>query len=237
MKLRIIASCIIIVALMLSSCNMMKKDVSLNTETDTISYLLGNNIGTNIAQEGLDTVLDLELIARGIQDAVDSADLPIDQMQAQMIIQTYFMKRQQQQIERMYGHNKTEANEFLSQNRNRPEVTELPNGLQYEILVEGKGPKPAQGDKVTTNYTGTFLDGTKFDSSFDRNEPFTFMVGGRVIPAWNEVIKLMSVGAKYKIWAPYQLAYGDRGYGNIEPFKMLIFEMELLSIEPKEEQK
>ena len=234
MKLRSIIALLALVTVIMSSCDSLQKDVSLKTETDTISYLIGNNIGSSLLQDRLDTVLDLNIIAKGIQDAVDSVDLPVDKMQAQMMMQAYFMKRQQAQLEKEYGHNKVEANEFLSQNKNRPGVTELPSGLQYEVLVEGSGPSPKSGDKVKAHYTGTLLDGTKFDSSYDRGEAFEFNVDGRVIPGWNEIIKYMKVGSKYKIWVPSHLGYGDRGYGNIEPFKMLIFELELIDFTPKE---
>ena len=119
---------------------------------------------------------------------------------------------------------------FLKKNGERAEVTTLKSGLQYEVIKEGDGPSPKATDKVTTHYHGTLIDGTVFDSSVQRNEPATFPVNG-VIPGWVEALQLMKVGSKWRLFVPYNLAYGERGAGQaIKPFSTLIFEVELLKI-------
>lgn len=130
-----------------------------------------------------------------------------------------------------FGDKKREGEEFLASNKLREGVNVTESGLQYEVLAEGKGPKPTTEDKVKVHYVGTLIDGTKFDSSYDRKEPAVFGVT-QVIKGWTEGLQLMNVGSKYKFFIPYELGYGERGAGqNIPPFATLIFEVELLSIE------
>ncbi len=119
--------------------------------------------------------------------------------------------------------------QFLSENGKRSEVITLLSGLQYEILQEGEGQKPALTSRVTTHYHGTLIDGTVFDSSVDRGMPATFPVNG-VIKGWTEALQLMPVGSKWKLYIPYHLAYGEKGNSSIKPFSTLIFEVELLDI-------
>jgi FKBP-type peptidyl-prolyl cis-trans isomerase FklB len=123
-----------------------------------------------------------------------------------------------------------DGKKFLADNSKRENVITLPSGLQYEIMKAGEGPKPNLEDKVTTNYHGTLIDGTVFDSSVDRGEPASFPVNG-VIKGWTEALQLMPVGSKWKLFVPYDLAYGERGTGpQIGPYTTLIFEVELISI-------
>jgi len=150
----------------------------------------------------------------------------ISDNQAQAIINSYFSKKQKKESESMIEKG---AN-FLQENAKREGVTTLPSGLQYEIISEGTGPKPTLEDNVTTHYHGTLIDGTVFDSSVDRGEPASFPVGG-VIKGWTEALQLMSVGSKWKLYVPYDLAYGERGArAQIGPYSTLIFEVELISI-------
>ncbi|MCL4167424.1 UNVERIFIED_CONTAM: hypothetical protein GTU68_026282 [Idotea baltica] len=124
--------------------------------------------------------------------------------------------------------NKVAGEEFLAKNGTRAEVTTLPSGLQYEVLTEGEGAKPTINSTVTVHYHGTLIDGKVFDSSVDRGEPISFPLRN-VIQAWQEGVPLMSVGSKYRLFCPYDLAYGDRGAGPlIKPFSALIFDVELL---------
>ena len=123
-----------------------------------------------------------------------------------------------------------EGEAFLAENAKRPEVTTLPSGLQYEIVKEGNGEKPTMMNSVLAHYHGTLINGTVFDSSVDRGEPTEFPVGG-VIAGWTEALQLMPVGSKWKLYVPYNLAYGERGAGaNIKPYSTLIFDVELLKI-------
>ncbi len=201
---------------------------TLNNEMDSVSYAIGVNIGTNFKnQEGLETV-NLEAVFQGVKDANGGAGLMMDEQMAGMYVQSYFQKVQNRQFEK----NITEGQNFLAQNGQRAEVTTLPSGLQYEVMNEGTGAKPTATDNVTTHYHGTLIDGTVFDSSVDRGQPASFNVSG-VIPGWTEALQLMSVGSKWKLYVPSELAYGanPRPGGPIQPHMMLIFEVELLSID------
>ncbi len=111
-------------------------------------------------------------------------------------------------------------------------VTTTESGLQYKVITEGTGVKPTEGESVTVHYTGTLTDGTKFDSSVDRNEPFEFQVGQGVIKGWSEIIKEMPVGSKWTVYIPYDLAYGNADRGAIKPYSNLIFDIELISVKP-----
>ncbi|MBR1808380.1 MAG: FKBP-type peptidyl-prolyl cis-trans isomerase [Paludibacteraceae bacterium] len=129
-----------------------------------------------------------------------------------------------------YGDTQAEGELFLEENKKRPEVTTTESGLQYEVLKQGKGKKPAATDKVKVHYHGTLTDGTVFDSSVDRGEPAEFYLN-QVIAGWTEGLQLMPVGSKYKFYIPQELGYGSRAAGSIPPYSALIFEVELLSIE------
>ena len=141
-------------------------------------------------------------------------------------INSYFSKKQKKESESMIE----DGANYLQENAKREGVTTLPSGLQYEVINDGTGPMPTIEDNVTTHYHGTLIDGTVFDSSVDRGEPASFPVGG-VIKGWTEALQLMSVGSKWKLYVPYDLAYGERGAGaQIGPYSTLIFEVELISI-------
>ena len=171
--------------------------------------------------------INLNNFEAGIKDVLEKdVEAKISDNQAQAIIQSYFTKKQQQQSESVIE----EGINFLRENGKREGVTTLASGLQYEVISNGTGPKPTIEDNVTTHYHGTLIDGTVFDSSVDRGEPASFPVGG-VIKGWTEALQLMSVGSKWKLYVPYDLAYGERGAGpQIGPYSTLIFDVELISI-------
>ena len=146
------------------------------------------------------------------------------------MIAEYFAEIRQKELMARFGDNKREGEEFLAKNKANSDVVTTESGLQYTILKEGKGPKPTINSMVKVHYTGTLLDGTVFDSSVERNEPAVFGVG-QVIPGWVEALQLMSVGSKWKLFIPQELAYGENGAGQIKPFSVLVFEVELLEIE------
>lgn len=190
-----------------------------------ISYALGLNIGNNLQNAGIKD-LELEAFFKGIQDVLTNKPQDISNQEAQNILNEYFSnlekERSQSQIK--------EGAEFLAQNAKRAEVTTLPSGLQYEILVAGNGPKPTLSQNVVCHYHGTLIDGTVFDSSVLRNEPATFGVG-QVIKGWVEALQLMKVGSKWKLYVPAELAYGSQQVGqHIAPYSTLIFEVELIGI-------
>lgn len=212
----------------------------LKTDKDKRSYAVGLNIGKKVASElkegGVD--LDSAILARGIRDSLTEGKplLTEQEVQAELkTLETELRGKAQAQFEAMSAANQKEGDEFLSANKSKEGVVALPSGLQYKILKAGTGVKPAATDKVVCNYRGTLISGAEFDSSYKRGEPVTFPVNG-VIKGWTEALQLMPVGSKWQLFVPPDLAYGDRGAGQeIGPKSTLIFEVELLSIAPKNE--
>ena len=197
----------------------------LKNEIDSVSYSLGVNIGENIKAQFPN--LDLKNFEVGIEDVLNDKKQPkVEGADAQKIIQDYFTK-----VQAKANEEKIEAGKkFLEENSKRDEVITLESGLQCEVLKAGEGAKPTPNDQVTTHYHGTLIDGTVFDSSVERGEPATFPVSG-VIKGWTEALQLMSVGAKWRLYVPSNLAYGERGAGaQIGPHTTLIFDVELLKI-------
>jgi FKBP-type peptidyl-prolyl cis-trans isomerase FklB len=202
------------------------KEVNLENELDSVSYSLGVNIGENINKQFEEYSLD-NFVA-GMKGVLNNEEEPkISGEQATAIIQGYFTKKHGQESESMIE----EGRKFLETNASKEGVTVLESGLQYEVLAQGDGINmPKLEDNVTTHYHGTLMDGTVFDSSVDRGEPASFPVNG-VIKGWTEALQLMSVGSKWKLYVPYDLAYGERGAGpQIGPYSTLVFEVELISI-------
>jgi len=192
---------------------------------DSLSYQIGVIIGQNIRENGFDS-LDYESFLRGVSDYLEGKASEATLERAQQQVHQYLQQRQQEhfrdKIER--------AETFFQQNAERPEVHVLPSGVQYEILRQGDGPTPQLTDKVRVHYRGTLLDGTVFDSSYDRGQPIEFPLN-QVIKGWQDALQHMPVGSKWKLYIPYQLGYGERGAGNvIGPYEPLIFEVELLDI-------
>jgi FKBP-type peptidyl-prolyl cis-trans isomerase len=211
----------------ISSCQQDVGKVSLKTEHDTVSYIIGHNIGTNLAGSPM-TEVNVQAIAAGMAAAMDEEELFMDPQMANMLVQEYMQKLESAGTE----DNLAVGVEFLEENKNRMGVTTTESGLQYEILVEGNGPKPTETSNVTVHYHGTLIDGTVFDSSVERGEPAQFGVT-QVIPGWTEALMLMPTGSKWKVFLPTEIAYGanPRPGGPIESNMALIFEIELISID------
>lgn len=196
-----------------------------NSEMQKVSYSLGVSIATNVKKQGLESV-DYQSIADAFKDVFENNKLQISENEANIILQDHFGKLSNQKKQENIEAGKS----FLEENAKRDGVTTTASGLQYEIIKQGTGDSPKETDKVTVHYHGTLIDGTVFDSSMDRGESATFPVNG-VIPGWVEALQLMNVGAKYKLFIPSNLAYGERGAGGaIGPNSTLIFEVELISI-------
>lgn len=197
----------------------------INNEIDSVSYSLGVNIGENIKTQFPN--IDLKNFEAAIKDVLDNSKEPIiSGADAQKTIQEYFTKQQAKASESVVE----EGTKFLAENSKKENVVTLESGLQYEVIKSGDGAKPALDAQVTTHYHGTLIDGTVFDSSVERGEPASFPVSG-VIKGWTEALQLMNVGSKWRLFVPYDLAYGERGAGpQIGPFTTLIFEVELISI-------
>ena len=197
----------------------------LKSKIDSVSYFLGSSIGENMKSQDMGE-MNIDAYIRGLRDAMEGDSIMIDKQAGQMMVRTYMKDKQDQAAE----GNLKEAEDFLAENKKKEGVKTTDSGLQYKVLKEGDGPKPSKDDRVEAHYEGTLPDGTVFDSSYERGKPFTTPVG-RVIPGWTEVLQMMPVGSKYRIWLHPDLAYGKRGAGqDIGPNQLLIFEMELLDI-------
>jgi FKBP-type peptidyl-prolyl cis-trans isomerase len=206
----------------------------LKTQKDKVSYAIGLNIGKSLRKDSVE--VDPAIFARGVKDALTGAKalLTDDELKAVLTtLQGDLQKRQEETMRQAGEINKKAGDAFLAENKAKPGVVTLPDGLQYKVLTEGTGPKPAATDSVVCNYRGTLIDGTEFDSSYKRGQPATFPVD-HVIKGWTEAVQLMPVGSKWQLFVPAELAYGNRGAGpQIGPNSTLIFEVELLSIQDK----
>ena len=216
---KIILSLILILGITITNAQ------NFNTEMEKVSYSLGVNVAKSVKNQGL-TSIDSDAIAQAFTDVFEGNDLKISEQESNVILQDFFGKL----AKKAQSANVEAGQKFLSENAKRNGVVTTKSGLQYEVLVEGTGVSPKENDKVTVHYHGTLIDGTVFDSSVDRGKPATFPVNG-VIPGWVEALQLMNQGAKYKLFIPSELAYGERGAGgSIGPNATLIFEVELISI-------
>jgi FKBP-type peptidyl-prolyl cis-trans isomerase FklB len=199
--------------------------VVLKTTQDSLSYAIGLSVANFYKQQNI-TNINTALVTRAINDVNKKAKLALDDQQAQACIVNYMQKSQSEKA----SGNKKLGQDFLAANMKKPGVATTPSGLQYQILKEGTGPKPALTDMVRVHYHGTLIDGRVFDSSVDRGQPIELTVNG-VIPGWTEALQLMPVGSKWKLFVPANLAYGDRQAGQmIAPGSTLIFDVELLDI-------
>ena len=200
---------------------------------DKLSYALGLGIGQQLKQMGLKDVLVMDDFAQSITDVLEDNELKIKNSEAQTIVNDFFVKQEAKMSAENAERGKKALEEgkvFLMNNANKPGVVTTESGLQYEVLVEGNGKKPKATDKVRCHYEGTLIDGTVFDSSYQRNEPAVFGLN-QVITGWTEGVQLMSEGAKYRFYIPYRLAYGESGAGGmIPPFATLIFDVELIEV-------
>jgi FKBP-type peptidyl-prolyl cis-trans isomerase FklB len=211
--------------------------LTLKTQKDKASYAIGLNIGKSMHKDSVD--VDTSILLRGLKDGLAGAKplLTDDEARAAMVTLQADMRKKQEEKMLVQGEaNKKDGETFLAENKTKDGVVALPSGLQYKILKEGTGPKPIASDTVVCNYKGTLLDNTEFDSSYKRGQPATFPVGG-VIKGWTEALQLMPVGSKWQLFIPSELAYGARGGpgGGIGPNATLVFEVELMSIQPKAE--
>jgi FKBP-type peptidyl-prolyl cis-trans isomerase FklB len=203
------------------------------TPQEKTGYAIGMQIGTGIRKQGID--IDAASFAKGFADAFSGGKtlLTEDEMRSVLTAaQAEFRARQEALREEKAKAAQKAGDDFLAANKTKEGVVTLPDGLEYKILKAGEGKKPDGDDTVTCNYRGTLIDGTEFDSSDKHNGPASFNVKG-VIPGWTEALQLMPVGSKWQLFLPSQLAYGERGAGDIPPNSTLIFEVELLSIADK----
>ena len=225
MKLRMLVTVIGVVFLATQLCAQ-----DLKSQKEKVSYIIGMDIGKNLKSQSLD--IDQAALAKGIKDALlgGKSSLTDEEIRQTMAA---FQKEMIAKRQALGEKNKKEGESFLAENKKKQGVITLPSGLPYKVVTAGKGKKPKPTDTVTVQYQGTLIDGTEFDSSYRRGQPATFPVNG-VIPGWTEALGLMQEGAKWQIFVPSNLAYGEKGAGGqIGPNATLIFEVELLSIQEK----
>ena len=203
----------------------------LKTDKEKISYSIGMDIGGNLKRGSVE--VDPDLLARGLKDSYGGGKTMLTEDQARQAIadfQKALMAKQAENMKILAEKNKADGEKFLAENAKKEGVKVLTSGIQYKELTPGTGKSPKSTDTVTTHYKGTLIDGAEFDSSYKRGEPATFPVSG-VIPGWTEALQLMKEGAKWQLFVPPKLAYGEKGAGQvIGPNATLIFEVELLTV-------
>ncbi len=218
-----------IISLGLASVVMAEGTNLLSDQKSRVSYAIGMMLGHNWQQQGLEVNPDIAV--RAIKDVQAGGTTLLTQEEMQQTLTSFqqeFRAIQQKKKAELGSKNKADGEAFLAANKGQPGVETLPDGLQYIVLTKGTGATPAASDTVTVNYRGTLIDGTEFDSSYKRGEPASFPVGG-VIRGWTEALQKMTVGSKWKLFIPSELAYGENGQRTIPPNSTLIFEVELLS--------
>ena len=239
--------------LSLSACKPENKEEAAKTETDApaaaaedapiipdiagletgkkqVSYMIGQDMGKSLSV--IKDEIDLEVLSQAIADQFAGKESKLTAEQALKVQETFTAKLQAKQAAEAAAaavKGKEEGAAFLAANKDKPGVTTTESGLQYQVVRAGNGPKPTAADVVRVHYKGTLLDGTTFDSSYDRGEPAEFGLA-QVIPGWSEGVALMPVGSKYTFWIPSELGYGEAGGGPIPPNAMLTFEVELIEI-------
>ena len=192
---------------------------------DKFSYGLGMGIGQNLLSIGVKD-LSVEDFVKALRDVLTGAKTDMSHTEAQAVVNDHFRKL----AEEAYAQNKASGEAFLAANAKKEGVTVLPSGLQYEVIAAGNGKKPSSTDRVQCHYEGTLIDGTVFDSSIKRGEPAVFGVN-QVIKGWVEAMQLMQEGAKWRLYIPYDMAYGEHGAGEmIPPYSALIFDVELIKV-------
>ena len=203
----------------------------LKTDKEKISYSIGMDIGGNLKRGSVE--VDPDLLARGLKDSYGGGKTILTEDQARQALEEFqkaLMAKQAETMKILSEKNKADGEKFLAENAKKEGVKVLPSGLQYKELTPGTGKSPKTTDTVTTHYKGMLIDGAEFDSSYKRGEPATFPVSG-VIPGWTEALQLMKEGAKWQLFIPSKLAYGEKGVGQvIGPNATLIFEVELLTV-------
>jgi FKBP-type peptidyl-prolyl cis-trans isomerase FklB len=207
-----------------------EKTEVFKTEMDKVSYIIGTQIGGNLKRGEID--VNLELLIQGLKDALQGKEPALGQDEMQKVYSTWQQSMKEKQIAKQKqeaAENLAAGTAFLEANKAKEGVKVLPSGLQYKVITEGTGNTPTADDKVKTQYRGTLIDGTEFDSSYKRGKPAEFPVKG-VIKGWTEALQLMKEGSKWELYIPANLAYGERARPGIPANSTLIFEIELLEI-------
>ena len=222
-------------AVSIASIGLAQDKPQLKDQKDKASYSIGYDIGETFKKQNVE--LNPDALFGGLKDALAGKEASLTKEDREKTLQAFQKEMMEKQItasKEAATKNAAEGEKFLTENKKKEGVKTTASGLQYKVLKEGTGPSPKETDTVVVQYKGTLLDGTEFDSSYKRNEPASFQVN-RVVKGWIEALQLMKSGAKYQLFIPSALAYGERGAGQlIGPNATLIFEVELLSIKPPE---
>lgn len=235
MKIKLMVLSLAVVGL--TACNQgsekaMDKELSLDTDTQRLSYAMGLDVGKSL--KNLDADMDAEAFSAAVADVLSGATPKLEEEVAANIKQTFFRNKQEAQMKERQAsaeENKAKGEAFLAENAKKDGIKVTDSGLQYEVITMGDGAKPKPENTVKVHYKGTTIDGVEFDSSYSRGQPISFPLNG-VIKGWTEGVALMPVGSKFRFYIPSDLAYGERGAGaKIGPNSTLIFEVELLAIE------
>ncbi len=207
----------------------------LETEKQKVSYAIGSQLGAQLKRDELD--LDLKIFTQAIEDAMQGKPSMMEPAEMMQTMQEFQKRKQAEMQEKRQGlakENKEQGDKFLADNAKKEGIVTTTTGLQYKVLTEGHGPKPAKEATVEVHYRGTLINGEEFDSSYKRGQPATFPIN-RVIPGWTEALQLMPEGSKWQLFIPASLAYGPGGTGKIGPNATLLFEVELLRAAVAEE--
>ena len=196
----------------------------IKSSLDSVSYAMGISLATDLKARGI-TALNYSLLAKALAEGFSGNPNLMSKGDVQLIITNYFASA----VKKKSEGDLAEGKKFLDDNKTKPGVITLPSGLQYLVLKEGSGQKPKPNDDITVHYLGTLINGTKFDSSYDRKDPLSLSLS-QVISGWREGLQLMQVGSKYKLFIPWELGYGAKGAGEIPPYSVLVFEIELVGI-------
>ncbi|MCC9167474.1 FKBP-type peptidyl-prolyl cis-trans isomerase [Pontibacter harenae] len=201
--------------------------MALSNLKDKISYIIGRDMATNLKKQGID--IEAEAFTQGLKEVLEGKPSTLSQQEVQQAMMALQQEMAQKQ-NASGAENQQTGEAFLAENKSKEGVKTLPSGLQYQVLQEGNGKSPSSSDQVTTHYHGTLIDGTVFDSSYERGQPATFPVNG-VIAGWTEALQMMKEGAKWRLFIPSNLAYGSQGAGDvIGPNTTLVFDVELITV-------
>jgi len=229
--MKVLTTAALALGLLATTATAADTKMTLKDDKDKVSYAIGLNIGKSMKQEGLD--INPDALAAAMKDVFAGAKPQLTDEQVQQVMQDFQKKMMAKQMaarEEGLAKNKGEGEKFLADNKKKAGIKTTASGLQYKVITVGTGKTPKATDTVKTHYRGTLINGTEFDSSYKRGEPAEFPVNG-VIKGWTEALQLMKEGAKWQLFIPSELAYGERGAGkDIGPNSTLIFDIELLSV-------
>ena len=209
---------------------MAQGDAELKNQREKLSYAIGRDIGDSLKKNEVD--VEPDILMKGMRSSLAGEKTLMTDQEVRATLETYKNEMQAKRLEKMKAEgekNKKDGEKFLAENKKNKDVKSLPSGLQYTVITKGSGTTPRETDTVTVHYQGNLIDGTEFDSSYKRNQPSTFPVNG-VIKGWTEALQLMKEGAKWKLFIPSNLAYGETGRPGIPPNSTLIFEVELIKV-------